>query len=116
MIMLFGADASSWEGVPPERIAEIQQYMGRMDQELRERGEHVDGQALADGASATAVVLREGRAVATDGPFAEPKEALIGYWVVDVESEERAVEIATGAVSVTGKPMEVRPIVTHSGP
>ena len=111
MIMLFGDD--SWAGKPPEWVKERQMFMGKMDQELRESGEHVDGQALAG--AATTVRFRDGAPVATDGPFAESKEALAGYWIVDVESEARALEIASEAVAFTERPLEVRAVMDASG-
>lgn len=111
MIMLFGDDA--WAGKPPEWVTERQMFMGRMDQELRESGERVDGQALAG--AATTVRFRDGAPVTTDGPFAESKEALAGYWIVDVESEARALEIASEAVAFTERPLEVRRVMDASG-
>jgi len=51
--------------------------------------------------------------VPTDGPFAEVKESLAGYWVVEV-TEERALEIASQVVGYTEYPMEVRRIMDHS--
>jgi hypothetical protein len=53
--------------------------------------------------------------VPTDGPFAEVKESLAGYWIVDT-TEERAVEIASQVVAVIEFPMEVRQIMDESAP
>jgi hypothetical protein len=48
--------------------------------------------------------------VVTDGPFAESKESLAGYWIVDVDSEVRALEIAKHVVAFTEGPIEVRQV------
>jgi hypothetical protein len=69
-------------------------YLKKLNIDLVESGEMVDGQALA-GPDAAKIVRSDGTVPAvTDGPFAEVKEMLAGYQIVDVESEERAVEIA----------------------
>jgi hypothetical protein len=49
--------------------------------------------------------------VATDGPFAEAKESLVGYWIVDVENEERAIEIASRIADYVKQPIEVRQVM-----
>jgi hypothetical protein len=63
-----------------------------------------------DGSQAKTVRIQNGIPVATDGPFAESKESLIGYWIVDVESEARAIEIASRVVAFIQAPVEVRQI------
>jgi hypothetical protein len=52
----------------------------------------------------------------TDGPFPEAKEVLAGYWLVDVESEARAVEIAKRVASFTREPIEVRQVMGPRAP
>ncbi|HUZ22084.1 MAG TPA: YciI family protein [Acidimicrobiales bacterium] len=74
-----------------------------MNQELAERGELVDAQALAGPERARCVVSDGVSApVITDGPFPESKELLAGYRLVDVERIERAVEIAAQASAAPG--------------
>src|ERR1700680_5119510 len=86
-----------------ERVA----FMHRLDKDMRESGELVDEQGLADGSQAKTVRFENGIPVTTDGPFAESKESLVGYWIVDVESEERAIEIASRIVAFVKEPIEV---------
>ena len=93
MIMTFG-DTSALEGKSPEWIKEMIEFMQRIDVELTESGELVFQQGLADPSQARTVKVQQGVPVATDGPFAESRESLVGFWVVDVENEARAVEIA----------------------
>jgi hypothetical protein len=95
MIMMFGSAAEMIDTKTPDWIQGMVQFMGELDQDLRARGELVFNAGLADGSTAKVVRLSEGRAVTSDGPFAESKESLIGYWVVDVDSEERAIEICS---------------------
>ena len=70
------------------------EFMQRIDVELTESGELVFQQGLADPSQGRTVKVQQGVPVATDGPFAESRESLVGFWVVDVDNEARAVEIA----------------------
>lgn len=110
MIMMFGDQATTVEVRSAEWIRNMNELMTKIDDELREAGELVEGHGLADPAQARTIRLRDGIPVATDGPFAESKESLAGYWVVDV-SEERAIEIASRCVAGTGEPVEVREVM-----
>jgi hypothetical protein len=103
MIMMFGGLGATLQDRSPEWIASMQQLMMDMDRELKEAGEVVAGNGLADPSQAKTVRFRNGVPVATDGPFAEIKESLAGYWVVDV-TEERAIEIASRVVAFTEYP------------
>jgi len=97
------------EGVPPitewpaDAITEHIAFQHTLGAELTESGELVDGQGLADPSQAVFVKWDgQGSPVVTDGPFPESKEFLAGYWTVDVESRERAIEIAAKASAAPG--------------
>jgi hypothetical protein len=113
ILMMFG-DQSGMETQTPEWIKEMFEFMHRFNEELMKSGEFVDAQGLADASQAKTVSFKNGIPVATDGPFAESKESLAGYWIVDVDSEARAIELATRVVAFIGPagapPMEVRQI------
>jgi hypothetical protein len=99
----------------PEEISAHVRYMQDFAARLEGTGEFVDGQAL----SPEGMFVRfdgEGRPPVTDGPFAETKDLIAGWMVIDVESQERAVELAgelSAAPGAGGKPihewLEVRP-------
>ncbi len=89
MVMTFGEAAEMFETQSREWIAGMIGTMQAFNAELREAGVLVDAQGLVDGREARTVTRREGKAVMTDGPFAEAKESMVGYWVVDVESAEQ---------------------------
>ena len=76
--------------------------------ELSERGELVGGEALADPAGARLYRWEAGTPLATDGPYAEAKEHLAGFFLIDVESRERAEEVAAH-FSGPGETVELRP-------
>jgi hypothetical protein len=113
MIMMFGGTGMSLEHRPAEWIKNMHETMVKMDASLRESGEVVDSKKLIDPSQATTIDFQNGVPVPTDGPFAEAKESLAGYWVVEV-TEERAIEIASQVVAVTEYPMEVRRIMDEA--
>jgi hypothetical protein len=91
-----------------ERGAGLAYYAG-INAELEASGELVASQALADHSTAKRVRVDEGRTFTTDGPFAEAKEHLAGIYLLDVASEERAVEIAAKLPEASLGLIEVRP-------
>jgi hypothetical protein len=83
--------------------------------ELKESGELIATDPLADPVQTKTVRVQEGTPVVTDGPLAETKEHFGGYLIVDCESVERAVEIAARWPSARFAPLEVRPIMDVGG-
>ncbi|HEU4732534.1 MAG TPA: YciI family protein [Kofleriaceae bacterium] len=90
----------SW---PPEDLKAHIRFMKRLNQEIKEAGELVGCEGLASPAQARIVRAgKDGAPVVTDGPFAEAKEFLAGYWIVDVDSPEEAYAIAARASLAPG--------------
>lgn len=115
MIMMFGSQAAMMENQSTEWITEMIQFMHTLNADLTASGELVGAEGLADGSQAKTVSLENGMPVVTDGPYAESKESLIGYWMVDVEDEARALAIASRVVAFIGPvgapPVEVRQVM-----
>jgi hypothetical protein len=88
---------------------------GAVMDELVEAGEWVSGEALADPSRAKTVRVRDGVPAVTDGPFAEAKEQVVGVCIVDCETEDRVIEIATRWPDARYWGMEVRPLLTPDG-
>ncbi|WP_239000965.1 YciI family protein [Jiangella asiatica] len=107
MIMMFGDAETMLASQTKEWIEEMIAFMIQLDKDLQESGELVFQQGLADASTAKLVTLEDGVPVVTDGPFAEAKESLVGFWVVDVEDEARALEIAGRIATYAGR-VEVR--------
>jgi hypothetical protein len=110
MIMMFGDQATMVEQRTPEWIRELVPWMHHFADELSNAGELVTAEGLVDPTQAKTVIFKDGMPVPTDGPFAESKESLAGYWIVDVESEARAIELASKVVGFIECPVEVRQI------
>ncbi|MEW2708505.1 MULTISPECIES: YciI family protein [Streptomyces] len=103
----------------PEEITAHIGYMNDFAERLRESGEFVDAQALAP-EGAWVQYGGEGRPPVTDGPFAETKDLIAGWMVIDVDSYDRAVELAgelSAAPGAGGEPihewLELRPFLTE---
>jgi hypothetical protein len=111
MIMTFGSAEAGLAAMGKDWMVEMIQFMRKLDDDLRKSGELVSAEGLADGSQAKTVRFVNGISVATDGPFAESKESLVGYWIVDVENEDRAVEIASRIVDFVKVPIEVRRVM-----
>jgi hypothetical protein len=110
LIAMFGDQATMVETRSTEWIKSMIRFMQDLDQELGDSGERVDSVGLVDPSQAKTVRFEHGAPVPTDGPFAESKESLAGYYIVDVESEDRALEIASKIVAFIEGPIEVRQI------
>ena len=82
---------------------------------IRESGELVGFAALADPSNTATVRVRGGVPAVTDGPYVEAKEFLAGYYVVDCETRERAVELAAMIPDAQYTAIEVRPVMESSG-
>jgi hypothetical protein len=94
----------------PEQWAEMMPKYNAFTTWLNERGWNKGGEALHDVDSATTVSVRDGRRIVTDGPFAETKEHLGGYYVVDVPSLDDAIEAASRVPGAKTGKVEIRPI------
>jgi hypothetical protein len=106
----------------PEEVDAHMQFMRDFAARLEETGEFVDGQALAP-EGAFVRYDGEGRPPVIDGPFAETKDLIAGWMTIDVESWDRAVQLAgelSAAPGAGGKPihewLEVRPFLAESSP
>lgn len=107
------------ELLPAEDMKASIDHMVRLNNELDESGELILTEGLASPDRATLVTNRgDGAYAVTDGPFAEAKEFLIGFWLVDCDSKARAHEIAAQISAVPGvgglpanMPIEVREVM-----
>ena len=115
-----GVEAMSrWK---PEEVRGHIDFQRRLNAELIANGELVDAQALTGPEQAQLVTYVEGGApVVSDGPFAEAKELLAGYRIVDVDSRERAIEIAAQVSAAPGpgggpirQPIELREVMSDA--
>ncbi|HYZ02732.1 MAG TPA: YciI family protein [Candidatus Binatia bacterium] len=114
-LLLIYQNAAEREALPPSELQGMMDEAGRLVEELTQTGEFVGGEGLADASAGRAVRVREGVATVTDGPYAEAKEQIVGYCIVDCESLDRAVEIAKRWPDARLWGMEVRPMLSPDG-
>lgn len=91
----------------------FQQYMTYTD-DIKSSGHFVAGDALEPTSTATTIRIRDGERVITDGPFAETKEQLGGYYLLECDSLDEAIEQASKIPSAKLGSIEVRPIMVFN--
>ena len=112
-LALIHADESTWDGLSDEeRESAYEQYM-EFSRAGRAAGVVVAGNELGPTSSATTVRIRDGRQLVSDGPYAEVKEALGGYYILDCPSFEEALDWASRIPAASYGAIEVRPVHVH---
>jgi hypothetical protein len=104
-------DESKWGTMPK---AEADALMGEyfsFTEGIKKSGHHLGGEALQPTQTATTVRVRQGKVSSTDGPFAETKEQLGGYYLIDARDLNDAIQIASRIPSARTGSIEVRPIM-----
>jgi hypothetical protein len=112
MCLIYG-DSNGRATLSEEERNQMFAEYGAFTESIRESGHMVGGDALHPVETATTVRVRDGETLVTDGPFAETKEALGGYYLVEADSIDDALKLAEKIPSARfGGSVEVRPIVT----
>jgi hypothetical protein len=110
-MLLIYDDESVWRSMSEEDRNNVMGEYFAYTEALRNAGKHVAGDALQPATTAKSVRVRDGERATTDGPFTETKEQLGGYYLVDVDSEEEALDWAAKIPSARFGTIEVRPVV-----
>jgi hypothetical protein len=112
-MLVIAGDESRFDDVPDaERAAQLQRWMD-YSQALADAGAFVAGDGLQTSAAATTLRRQGGQRLLTDGPFAETKEQIGGYYVVDVKDVDAAIEWAARMPTFQGSAVEVRPVLDY---
>jgi hypothetical protein len=114
-LMLLYSNPAAFEALALEDMQATMQFFNDLQKETTESGELVDTAGLADASQARTVRSSAGAAVATDGPFAEAKEVLASYAIYDVDSHDRAMELAAKVAEATASAVEVWPLMDFGG-
>lgn len=117
LILIYSNPSSreAWEKFSADQRAEGLNAYAALNEELAASGELIVSEALADPSLAKRVTVREGQTMTTDGPFAEAKELLAGFILIECESFERALERAARVPEADLGLVEVRPVMDLSG-
>jgi len=114
-LLLIYQNPAAVEELPESEKQALMAEADALVDELTRAGEWVGGEGLAHPATAKTVRVRDGQPIVTDGPYAEAKEQVVGYCIVDCDTMERAVEIAARWPDARLWGMEVRPILSPDG-
>ena len=109
-IMLIYANERDWESKGPEERARVMEAHGVLDAELASAGKLKTCDALQPTRTATTVRVRDGKTLVSDGPFAETKEQLGGFYMVEARDLDDAIAIASRIPPAGWGAVEVRPI------
>ena len=110
MLLLYSAEDAGPQPGTPEQAAEMQEWFA-YTQALETSGAFVGGEPLQGSETATTVRLRDGERVVTDRPFAETKEILGGYYLIDVDDLDAALAWAAKVPCAPYGSVEVRPLM-----
>jgi hypothetical protein len=113
LLMICANEGAEAELTPEDHKAVYAAY-GRFTESVRQAGVYKGGEALHPTGTATTVRVRNGQTVTTDGPFAETKEQIGGYYLLDCKNLDEAIEWAAKIPHASKGSIEVRPIVDFS--
>jgi len=100
---------------PPDELEAARDESVRLCHELNDQRQYLGAAPLHPAATATCVTVRDGTRTVSDGPFAETKEQLAGYFLIDVANLDEAIEVAARIPGTTRGTTEIRPIVELPG-
>jgi hypothetical protein len=112
LLLIYQAEGTAATAASDEEMASELATYAAFTQETRDRGQFIAGEALEQTSTATSVRLREGQVYVTDGPFAETKEALGGFYLLECRDLDEAIEMAAKIPGARRGTIEVRPIWT----
>ncbi|MBM3221054.1 MAG: YciI family protein [Candidatus Rokubacteria bacterium] len=114
LLLICNRDEQWLSPSPDEQPAMLQQYR-EFTQSVQASGRMQGGYALEASSTATTLRVRDGKVLTTDGPFAETKEQLVGYYVVDANDLDEALAIAARIPGARWGAVEVRPVRVMGG-
>lgn len=109
-MLLIYHEEQAWDGLTQQDRQKIYADYGKFTQEIMASGHHLAGSELYPCSTATSVRVRDGKQLATDGPFAETKEQLAGYYLIEAGNLDEAISIAARIPSAQVGTIEVRPV------
>jgi len=111
-MLLIYANEQSW---PEAERAQCYQASAQLAHELKARGQYLDANPLQPVATATSIQMRNDKRLLTDGPFAETREQLGGYFLVKAKNLDEAIEIAGQLPAAQKGTVEIRPLLEIPG-
>jgi hypothetical protein len=113
-LCLIYENEKSFESIPPAEGEAIMNEYFSFTEDIRKNGKYVAGEALQPTPTATTVRVRNGKVSTTDGPFAETKEQLGGFYLIEAKDLNDAIQVAAKIPSARFGSVEVRPVMDFS--
>jgi hypothetical protein len=113
-LCLIYENEKNWETMPPADSEAIMNEYFAFTDGIRRSGQYVAGEALQPTSTATTVKVRNGKVSTTDGPFAETKEQLGGFYMIEAKDLNEAIQVAAKIPSARLGAIEIRPVVDFS--
>ncbi len=114
-LLLIYENEAAWEQLSPEEQGAIFGEYGAYSESLEAAGKYLHGEPLQPTATASTVRVRDGRTLVTDGPFAETKEQLGGFYLVEAADLDDALALAARIPTARMGSIEVRPVLEIPG-
>jgi hypothetical protein len=115
-LLLICGEEKGWASMPEPDRKQLMAEFREFTQQIQASGQYVGGSQLQPASSATSVRVRDGKRLVTDGPFAETREQLGGYYLVDVKNLDEAIGLAARIPSARTGTIEVRPLIQMAAP
>ena len=115
-LLLIYDEEKKWEDMPQEQAGKMFAEYGAFTTDIKASGHFKAGEALKPVATATTVRVRDGKRLTTDGPFAETREQLGGFYMIEAKDLDEALAIAERIPSARIGSIEVRPILEYPAP
>jgi hypothetical protein len=112
LLTIYG-DERVWSEASPEFIETNMAAYGELGTAMRDAGVHLGGEGLQPSSTATSVTVRDGETLVTDGPFAETREQLGGYYLLDCKDLDEAIGWAARIPDARHGTVEVRPVMDY---
>jgi hypothetical protein len=110
-MLLIHDDEKAWAKLTDAERQRIYGEYGQFGQQIKDAGQYLAGAQLQPTTTATSVRVRDGKRLVTDGPFAETREQLGGYYLVEAKNLDEAIGLAAKVPSAKIGTIEVRPVV-----
>ena len=118
LVLIYDEQTANPSPEPPDpaTMGPVMEEYNAYSQMLRDKGAYVAGEALQPVTTATSIRVRDGHTMTTDGPFAETKEALGGFYLIEAKDLDEALDLGRKCPGAKFGTIEVRPIVDFDAP
>jgi hypothetical protein len=118
LVLIYDEQTANPSPEPPDpaTMGPVMEEYNAYSQMLRDKGAYVAGEALQPVTTATSIRVRDGQTMTTDGPFAETKEALGGFYLIEAKDLDEALDLGRKCPGAKFGTIEVRPIVDFDAP